>query len=92
MEHVLAALTELERRRGDRDADRMERLPLFAARITGDPHGFDPDTERGRLLMAALTLLRAEDPEKKSSRPNRRAPPRRLSRSCITSSVYSGTT
>jgi len=61
MEHVLAALTELERRRGDRDANRMERLPLFAARITGDPHGFDPDTERGRLLMAALTLLRAED-------------------------------
>lgn len=44
-----------------------ERLPVFAARITGDPHGFDLDTERGKLLLAALQFLawgRAEKAEK----------------------------
>ncbi len=35
----------------------LERLPLFAGRITQDPHGFDPDTEQGRLLLKAFTFL-----------------------------------
>ncbi len=45
-----------------------ERLPVFAARITGDPHGFDLDAETGRLLLAALQYLawgREEKTEKK---------------------------
>lgn len=66
VERVLTALTELERRNSgwadsspkDRADVKFERLPLFATRITSDPHGFDPDTEQGRLLVSALDVLR----------------------------------
>ncbi|MEG6617567.1 TIGR02679 family protein [Peptococcaceae bacterium 1198_IL3148] len=35
-----------------------DRLPIFASRVTGDPHGFDLDTDQGRFLIAALHYLR----------------------------------
>ena len=37
-----------------------ESLPVFAARLTGDPHGLDPDREVGRLLERALADLQPE--------------------------------
>lgn len=40
---------------------RFERLPLFAGRITGDPHLFDPDREEGRFLLSALQYLYKEE-------------------------------
>ena len=48
---VLSALQQLP-------AAGYERLPVFAARVTGDPHGFDPAEEQGRLLIEALQFLR----------------------------------
>ncbi len=50
-------------------AEDYERLPVFAARITGDPHGFDPGTEKGRLLIEALCFLQGEGAEKRARRP-----------------------
>jgi len=41
-----------------------ERLPVFAARITGDPHGFDLDAETGKLLLSALQYLSRNREEK----------------------------
>jgi len=41
-----------------------ERLSVFAARITGDPHGFDLDAETGKLLLAALQYLSRSREEK----------------------------
>lgn len=57
---VLSALKQLP-------AGGYERLPVFAARITGDPHGFDLSTEQGRLLIDALRFLHRET--EKSGRP-----------------------
>ena len=34
------------------------RLPMWAAEITGDPHGFDPDTNCGKYLISALQFAR----------------------------------
>ncbi len=51
MEYILKALSELPR-------PRVERLPVFARRITKDPHGFDQNNETGRLLIHALRYLR----------------------------------
>ncbi|MFZ5823515.1 MAG: TIGR02679 family protein [Bacillota bacterium] len=39
------------------DQGRSLRLPVFANRFTGDPHGFDDDAFAGRLLQRALTDL-----------------------------------
>lgn len=56
MVHVMSALTELNQR----SSQELYRLPIFARGITKDPHGFDPDTDRGRLLISALRLLAQE--------------------------------
>ena len=44
--------------------DKIERLPIFARRITKDPHGFDPNSDTGRLLILALKSLDSELPER----------------------------
>lgn len=36
------------------DSGATQRLPVFAALIAGDPHGFDPGAPAGRLLVRAL--------------------------------------
>ncbi len=36
-----------------------ERLPLFAQRVTGNPHAFDVQGEQGRLFLHALAVHRA---------------------------------
>jgi len=62
MHHVLSALTAINRRQ----PHEIERLPIFARRITKDPHGFDPNSDTGRILLQALKILnsqlRASDP------------------------------
>lgn len=55
LEHILTALTQLPISTG------YERLPLFASRITGDPHGFDMEREQGRFFVHALQTLRQEN-------------------------------
>ena len=50
LSHVLLAVQELP-------GNGYERLPVFAARVTGDPHGFDPTTEQGRLFVEALRFI-----------------------------------
>lgn len=56
LEAVLNALAQLP---GEGQGIRQyERLPFFAGGITSDPHGFDLDTEQGRLLLSALQFLR----------------------------------
>lgn len=50
---VLEALSDLPGKEGSS----YERLPLFATRITGDPHGFDAGSGAGRLLLSALHYL-----------------------------------
>ena len=40
-----------------------ERLPLFAFRVTKDPHAFDRDRVEGKLLLQALVFLRQEQDE-----------------------------
>ena len=42
------------------DAQGYERLPLFANRITGSPHGLDFDQPVGRLFLQALAFLAGE--------------------------------
>jgi len=41
-------------------SDRYERLPIFAARVTRDPHAFDRDRDEGKLLLQALVFLKQE--------------------------------
>jgi len=53
MEQVLKALSVLS----ERNANEIERLSVFARRITKDPHGFDSNSETGRLLIHALRIL-----------------------------------
>ncbi|SHE48876.1 TIGR02679 family protein [Desulforamulus putei DSM 12395] len=55
---LAAVLTALAQLPGDGKEVRYERLPFFASRITGDPHGFDLDTDQGRLLLSGLQFLR----------------------------------
>ncbi|MGI6449117.1 MAG: TIGR02679 family protein [Desulfitobacteriia bacterium] len=57
---VLEALTELEDAR-TKMKERFERLPVFAQRITGNPHEFDLNAETGKLLINALTHWRSWD-------------------------------
>lgn len=56
MWHVLSALRKLSQR----SSQELYRLPIFARKITKDPHGFDPDTEKGRLLINALKVIGKE--------------------------------
>lgn len=51
LQQVLLAISKLPE-------DGYERLPLFAQGITKDPHGFDINTEQGRLLLSALQCIR----------------------------------
>jgi uncharacterized protein (TIGR02679 family) len=46
-----------------------QRLPLFAAQISGDPHGLDPDRAAGKLFLEGLRFARAfqGDPEEELS-------------------------
>lgn len=53
MHHVLSGLTAINKRH----PNEIERLPMFARRITKDPHGFDPNNDTGRLLLQALKIL-----------------------------------
>ena len=53
MHHVLSALEAINRRQ----SNAIERLPIFARRITKDPHGFDPNCDTGRILLQALKIL-----------------------------------
>ncbi|MCL6559451.1 MAG: TIGR02679 family protein, partial [Firmicutes bacterium] len=56
LEAVLIALAQLP---GEcRGIRQYVRLPFFAGGITSDPHGFDLDTDQGRLLLSALQFLR----------------------------------
>lgn len=56
LDAVLSALAQLP---GEGKGIRQyQRLPFFAGGITSDPHGFDLDTEQGRLLLSALQFLR----------------------------------
>ncbi len=52
---VARALAALPGRQG-----RHASLPVFAASLTGDPHGLDPDREAGKLLERALADLQPE--------------------------------
>lgn len=55
--HVLLALGTLPG-----ESRPPELLPIFAHRVTGDPHAFDADTVAGRLLTSALSTRAAELP------------------------------
>ncbi|MEA4883572.1 MAG: TIGR02679 family protein [Clostridia bacterium] len=59
LEKVLRALANLPTDPARRDTGQYERLPVFASRLAGDPHGFDIDTEQGKHLIAALSWVRA---------------------------------
>ncbi|WP_157137167.1 TIGR02679 family protein [Desulfosporosinus youngiae] len=56
MDHVLKALSDMNRQL----PDKIERLPIFARRITKDPHGFDANSDTGRLLIQAMKILDSE--------------------------------
>ncbi|MDR3542926.1 MAG: TIGR02679 family protein [Desulfosporosinus sp.] len=60
MDQVLKALADLNQQA----PNKIERLPIFARRITKDPHGFDPSSDTGRLLIQALKSLDSELPER----------------------------
>lgn len=64
LQRVFAALAELP--------ERPLRLPVFAARVCGDPHGLDLDCGEGKHLLAALAFLAERDrPEERQGRPRR---------------------
>ena len=56
MHHVLSGLTAINKRQ----PNEIERLPMFARRITKDPHGFDPNSDTGRILLQALKILNSQ--------------------------------
>ncbi len=63
VESVLRALANLPTDPARPCPGRYERLPVFASRILGDPHGFDIDTEPGKHLIAALNWARSVEPQ-----------------------------
>ena len=75
--NVLKAVQELDycwQIENEREGKKsFERLPVFASRISGDPHGFDGNKEQGRFLIASLLFMRSqvgaqvEDTPKKTS-------------------------
>jgi uncharacterized protein (TIGR02679 family) len=56
MHNVLSALTAINKRH----PNKIERLPMFTRRITKDPHGFDPNSDTGRILFQALKILNGQ--------------------------------
>lgn len=52
-EDVIRAISQLPT---DNQQD-FQRLPIWATKITGDPHAFDTNTNQGKLLLAALEFL-----------------------------------
>lgn len=60
MDHVLKALSDMNQQ----PSNKIERLPIFARRITKDPHGFDSNSDQGRLLIQALKILDSRLPER----------------------------
>ncbi|MBM7866886.1 TIGR02679 family protein [Heliobacterium gestii] len=54
---VTRAIARLDRRSPSAHTLPAERLPIFAAQITGDPHAFDRATPLGRLFSSALAYL-----------------------------------
>lgn len=56
MHHVLSGLTAINKHH----PNEIERLPMFARRITKDPHGFDPNNDTGRILLQALKILNSQ--------------------------------
>jgi len=60
MDHVLNALSDMNQQ----PPNKIERLPIFARRITKDPHGFDSNSDTGRLLIQALKILDSEVDER----------------------------
>lgn len=69
LEHVLQALSELNVRieLKLKRVQEYERLPVFARRVTGDPHGFDRETEAGRFLLSALAILKDKKSKERSA-------------------------
>jgi uncharacterized protein (TIGR02679 family) len=64
LENVLSAISQLPK-------EGYERLPVFANRITKDPHGFDYQTEQGRFLLSALQwMLKSMDASYEISSPS----------------------
>ncbi len=62
LERVLAALASLPRCSAENAAPAegtYQRLSVFAYQITGNPHGFDLNTETGRHLVNALQVIRS---------------------------------
>jgi uncharacterized protein (TIGR02679 family) len=56
MEKICLALEQLP-------CSPVERMPIFASRVTKDPHAFDPKNEQGKLFIHALKHIRkAYDP------------------------------
>lgn len=41
--------------------DEYQRLPVFAQKVCGDPHGLDSDRDAGKLFLEALRFLRNEE-------------------------------
>ena len=56
MHYVLSGLTAINKRQ----PNEIERLPMFARRITKDPHGFDLDSDTGRIFLQALKILNSQ--------------------------------
>ncbi|WP_425060407.1 hypothetical protein SCACP_11020 [Sporomusa carbonis] len=54
--------------------DSYERLPLFAGRITGNPHALDADTPAGRLFLEALKLISHKRCRPDHGQPSLRSP------------------
>ena len=74
LDNVLKAVEELapccslgDSRRGEENI-KYERLPVFASRITGDPHGFDLNTDQGRYLISALQFIYSRRSEPRQNR------------------------
>src|SRR5699024_9472980 len=40
---------------------KVERLPMFSQRVTGDPHAFDLQTDLGRMLIHLFVFLQSEE-------------------------------
>lgn len=59
VESVLRALADLPTDPARPCPGRYERLPVFASRVLGDPHGFDIGAEPGKHLIAALNWARS---------------------------------
>ncbi|MFA5536753.1 MAG: TIGR02679 family protein [Bacillota bacterium] len=71
LQDVLEAICKLPAKANNNPTS-YYRLPVFAHRVTEDPHAFDSDTPRGRFLLNALSFIRTvEDQEfQQISNPN----------------------